>query len=289
YEEPLAESLRNMKRRKNPARASLLAKALEELVAEQGLTFDYITCVPVHWRQKLTRGLNHSEEIAMRLAKYTRIPYCRILQKYLRNKRQSGLTQKERKANVYGVYRLNRRWEGRLAGKTILVVDDIVTTGSTLGEVSRILKMSGATRVHCITVAKSITKYKNASKPHTAVRKRSFFYVAESVEEVDPVWLSDSLSDSVSDSVSLSGSEVAGAVSGGVSLSTSVVGADPVSLSTSVLVSGSVFGMVSGSSAGGFSQGLVGSVSVGSQLRQVTLPEIFGAEGLPRGPGSPEL
>ena len=158
YEEPLAESLRNMKRRKNPARASLLAKALEELVAEQGLTFDYITCVPVHWRQKLTRGLNHSEEIAMRLAKYTRIPYCRILQKYLRNKRQSSLTQKERMANVYGVYRLNRRWEGRLTGKNVLVVDDIVTTGSTLGEVSRILKMSGANRVLCITVAKSISK-----------------------------------------------------------------------------------------------------------------------------------
>ncbi|MBQ6990398.1 MAG: ComF family protein, partial [Clostridia bacterium] len=61
-------------------------------------------------------------------------------------------------ANVYGVYRLNRRWEGRLTGKTVLVVDDIVTTGSTLGEVSRILKMSGAKRVLCITVAKSISK-----------------------------------------------------------------------------------------------------------------------------------
>ncbi|MBR6763908.1 MAG: ComF family protein [Clostridia bacterium] len=147
-----------MKRRKHPARANLLAKALEALVEEQGLTFDYITCVPVHWRQKLTRGLNHSAEIAMRLAKYTRRPYCRILQKYLRNKRQSSLSQKERKANVYGVYRMNRRWEGQLAGKTVLVVDDIVTTGSTLGEVSRILKMSGANRVLCVTVAKSISK-----------------------------------------------------------------------------------------------------------------------------------
>lgn len=158
FEEPLAETLRNMKRRKHPARANLLAKALEALVEEQGLTFDYITCVPVHWRQKLTRGLNHSEEIAMRLAKYTRIPYCRILQKHLRNKRQSSLSQKERKANVYGVYRMNRRWEGQLTGKTVLVVDDIVTTGSTLGEVARILKMSGANRVLCITVAKSISK-----------------------------------------------------------------------------------------------------------------------------------
>ncbi|MBQ4625531.1 MAG: ComF family protein, partial [Clostridia bacterium] len=51
-----------------------------------------------------------------------------------------------------------RRWEGRLTGKTVLVVDDIVTTGSTLGEVSRILKMSGANRVLCVTVAKSISK-----------------------------------------------------------------------------------------------------------------------------------
>lgn len=120
------------------------------------MTADVVTSVPLHWQQRLLRGFNHSEEVAVRLAKRGRIPYRHLLQKHERNKRQSSLTQKERKANVYGVYRVRRREETYLRGKTVLVVDDIVTTGNTLEEISRVLKMSGADRVICITVAKSI-------------------------------------------------------------------------------------------------------------------------------------
>ncbi|MBR5868870.1 MAG: ComF family protein [Clostridia bacterium] len=158
FEEPLARRLRAMKGREKPAQAAAYARLLRDLIEEQGLTFDLVMGVPMHWRKKWIGGVNHSEEIARRLAGSYRKPCLPLVRKQKRNKRQSSLTQKERKANVHGVYKISRLGARRVPGKTVLVVDDIVTTGSTLEEVARILKMSGAARVLCVTVAKTISE-----------------------------------------------------------------------------------------------------------------------------------
>ena len=68
------------------------------------------------------------------------------------NPAQSGLNDKAaRRANVLGVYRAVRPEE--IAGKRFLLVDDILTTGATLGEAARILKEAGAADVMCLTLA----------------------------------------------------------------------------------------------------------------------------------------
>jgi competence protein ComFC len=65
----------------------------------------------------------------------------------------------ERRANVSGAYTVNRLNKDRLQGKRILLIDDIVTSGATLSECSRILLTEGAERVLCATLCKA-KKYK---------------------------------------------------------------------------------------------------------------------------------
>ena len=75
-----------------------------------------------------------------------------LLRKVRHNRPQSGIHgEAERRANVLGVYRLTQGVE--IAGKRILLLDDILTTGATAGEAARVLKTAGAKEVHCAAVA----------------------------------------------------------------------------------------------------------------------------------------
>ena len=65
---------------------------------------------------------------------------------------QSKLNKEERQKNIQGVYQL-QKWE-RLTNKRILLVDDIYTTGSTVNECSRILKLAQPTKIDVLTIAK---------------------------------------------------------------------------------------------------------------------------------------
>ena len=73
-------------------------------------------------------------------------------------RRQGGLSEEDRRANVVGTFGCRRSFAGRDGGPgaTVLVVDDIMTTGSTLSECARELKRAGTARVWCLTLARSL-------------------------------------------------------------------------------------------------------------------------------------
>ena len=72
-------------------------------------------------------------------------------------RRQGGLSEEERRRNVVGTFRCVRGFQSAAeGGETVLVVDDIMTTGSTLSECARELKRAGAARVWCVTLARSL-------------------------------------------------------------------------------------------------------------------------------------
>ena len=102
--------------------------------------FDVLTWIPVSRLRKLRRGYDQVELLAP------------LLRKVRHNRPQSGIHgEAERRANVLGVYRLTRGAE--VAGKRILLLDDILTTGATAGEAARVLKTAGAKEVHCAAIA----------------------------------------------------------------------------------------------------------------------------------------
>ena len=120
--------------------------------AELSGRFDTVTWVPVSRKRMRQRGYDQAELLARAMCRLWAEEPVRLLQKTLDNPAQSGLSSAEaRRANVLGVYEAVS--PAALAGKRVLLVDDILTTGSTLGECARVLRLAGAAEVVCAALA----------------------------------------------------------------------------------------------------------------------------------------
>ena len=116
-------------------------------------SYDIIIPVPIHYNRKVTRGYNQSALISKNIAIKLQIDYDeKVLLKRVNNKPQSTKNKQERKNNVIGVYYIKN--EEKIFNKKVLLVDDIYTTGSTVNECAKILKISGAKMIDVFTVAK---------------------------------------------------------------------------------------------------------------------------------------
>lgn len=137
--------------RRHYARAygRLLAMKLQQEYPEG---FDLLTWVPVSTLRKLSRGFDQVELLARAVGKELGMEPVGLIKKIRHNRPQSGIVgQAQRRANVLGVYRVED--PGLIRGKKILLLDDIITTGATAGEVSRILLTAGCSEVHFGAVA----------------------------------------------------------------------------------------------------------------------------------------
>lgn len=126
-----------------------MAKEIEKDFCD--INFDYVTFVPISSFQWRHRDYNQSELLATELSKVLSLPVKNVLEKIFDNDIQHESTQNRRKGNVLGVYDVRENED--VKGKTILLVDDIKTTGATLNECAKILKIRGAEKVYCVTVA----------------------------------------------------------------------------------------------------------------------------------------
>jgi ComF family protein len=129
-----------------------LAELLGELWAEHGearlqsLGADVVVPVPLHWWRRWRRGYNQSAAIAHGLAIRLQLPFRPSLLRRIRNTPpQRGQSAAERRANVRGAFRGRKGAIPR--NQTILLVDDVMTTGATVAEAARALRAAGATRV----------------------------------------------------------------------------------------------------------------------------------------------
>ena len=114
--------------------------------------FDCLTWVPVSPLRKLRRGYDQVELLAKAVGRELGMEPVPLLKKVRHNRPQSGISDAaKRRANVLGVYREVNRED--IAGKRILLLDDILTTGATAGECARVLLTCGAKEVHCAAIA----------------------------------------------------------------------------------------------------------------------------------------
>lgn len=114
---------------------------------------DVISCVPLSKKRQRRRGYNQSELLAKEISSTVGVAMTELLQKNVDNTAQSKTnSSKQRLTNVSGVYSMKNGAD--VEGKTVLLVDDIVTTGATLSECARILRRAGAERVLAVTLAR---------------------------------------------------------------------------------------------------------------------------------------
>ena len=108
--------------------------------------------MPTASRRRFHRGYDQARLICRALGKELSMKPEPLLRKLRNNRAQSGLHDpSQRRANVLGVYRY--RGKTGLAGRRVLLVDDILTTGDTAGECARVLRTAGAGSVCCAVVA----------------------------------------------------------------------------------------------------------------------------------------
>jgi ComF family protein len=131
---------------------SLLALRLEGEAFMK--VIDRIVPVPLFWRKRVSRGFNQAELLAKRVARNFGVPLSpRILKRKKSTQPLYPLGGIERRKELAGAFQI--RSSRRIRGKRVLVIDDLMTTGTTLQECARVLSEAGAAAVYCAVLGGS--------------------------------------------------------------------------------------------------------------------------------------
>jgi ComF family protein len=151
YEGPLQKLIHIFKYGKVESLAGPLSRfLLQSLPLEQ--SFDLVMAMPMHWRKRWERGFNQAELVAQPIAKRYGLKLADNLRRRRYTKPQAGLSEAQRRENLRNCFSVVRPHQ--LAGKRILLIDDVFTTGATLRTAAAALKSAGASYVCALTLAR---------------------------------------------------------------------------------------------------------------------------------------
>ncbi|MDE6752076.1 MAG: hypothetical protein K2J59_04800 [Eubacterium sp.] len=153
YEGSVTRAILNMKMNEMPKLVDYQGKCVADAVKKyyDAVEFDFVTFVPMRREDKAARGYNQAELLADVVSKECNIPLKDILIKKRKTKVQKRQKASERFANMYNAFDLKK--DADVIGRTILLIDDVKTTGATLTSIALTLKAYGAKSVYCAVVA----------------------------------------------------------------------------------------------------------------------------------------
>ncbi|WP_185968009.1 ComF family protein [Thalassotalea sp. PS06] len=158
YQHPLDQWITALKfqRRADLARllGMLLAKHLQQLFQKYDEKPEILMPVPLHWRRLKIRQYNQAYLLAKQVSKQCQLPidYVSLLRKKA-TATQVGLGGKKRRGNLRGAFAINK---GASLPEHVGIIDDVITTGSTVNEIARVLKRQGVKKVSVYCVALSV-------------------------------------------------------------------------------------------------------------------------------------
>ena len=157
YRGPLAEAVRRFKYRRHWATGAALAGFLAQTAPLNWLGgFGVLAPVPLHPRRLVVRGFNQAAVLGRGLARKSHLRLAPRLLKRLRHTRpQVGLNPLARRQNVAGAFAVRPADAPRLKGASVLLLDDVFTTGATADECARVLKRAGAVKVGVLTLVRA--------------------------------------------------------------------------------------------------------------------------------------
>lgn len=151
YEGPLRKLIHVFKYAKVESLALPLSRLLlRAMPIDQN--FDLVIAMPMHWRKRWERGFNQAELLAKPVAKRCGLKVSNKLRRKRYTKAQAGLTEAQRRDNLKDSFCV--RSAHQIAGKRILLIDDVFTTGATLRSAAEALKAAGASQVTALTLAR---------------------------------------------------------------------------------------------------------------------------------------
>jgi ComF family protein len=154
YAFPLDKLIQAMKYGEQLSLANAFAKKLAQRIAQNNLT-DYIIPMPLHPTRLKERGFNQSLLLADKIARELNIKLLpNACQRVLDTPSQSSLKWKERDKNVRNAFRC----EVDLTGKSVVLVDDVMTTGASLNALAKVIKKAGAAEIHTWIVARTLPR-----------------------------------------------------------------------------------------------------------------------------------
>lgn len=131
----------------------VLIEAREALHAER--TDACVTAVPLHWRRYWRCGYNQADALAQALGRRLDLRFVRALRRVSATPTLARLGRTERARIMRDAFRVRRRAAAAVRGRTVFLVDDILTTGATSGAAARALKRAGAARVVVVVIGRA--------------------------------------------------------------------------------------------------------------------------------------
>jgi len=115
---------------------------------------DWIVSIPLHWTRKRWRGFNQAEKIARYISKKTSVPLlpAKFFKRIRKTTPQVTLNAEHRKKNIKGAFKLREKI--KFENSSVVLVDDVLTTGATSNECARIFKKAGAEKVNLLVLAR---------------------------------------------------------------------------------------------------------------------------------------
>ena len=152
YDFPVDSLLRQLKFSRRLPNAKVLGQLMAEWIAIVNQRRpDVLVPVPLHWRRQLRRQFNQATAIARPVGQRLKIPVDgRVCRRRYRTPQQSGLPARDRRRNLRNAFVVR----GDIRNAHLAIIDDVMTTGSTLAELSKVLLHAGAARVDVWTVAR---------------------------------------------------------------------------------------------------------------------------------------
>jgi ComF family protein len=125
---------------------------------------DLVLSVPLHVKKWKVRGYNQAHLIAKPFAKQLALPYdAQLLIRVKHNDSQMGKTGSQRRKNLANAFSLSQPLASNI--KHVLLIDDVVTTGTTASEISKLLKQAGVETVTLVTVCLTLPKVNQSNMP----------------------------------------------------------------------------------------------------------------------------